>query len=116
VAIRATLSAKSKVDAPKAILNADKDGGRLIIDGQTILVGVPPEAWKYNFGNRCALEWILDQWYGQKKRVWRGVPAALLKITPTDNQPLNLDKSDSRSRSAASSTALTSSSAAGAHA
>jgi predicted helicase len=33
---------------------------------QTTLAGVPPEAWLYNLGNRCALEWILDQ-YKEKK-------------------------------------------------
>ena len=35
--------------------------------GHTIQVFVcPPEAWQYKLGNRCALEWILDQ-YKEKK-------------------------------------------------
>ena len=33
---------------------------------QTALSGVPREAWGYKFGNRSALEWILDQ-YKEKK-------------------------------------------------
>ena len=28
--------------------------------------GIPPEAWSYKLGNRCALEWVLDQ-YKEKK-------------------------------------------------
>jgi predicted helicase len=47
---------------PKALLKADKDGGRLVLDTETTLAGVPPEAWDYRLGNRCALEWILDQY------------------------------------------------------
>jgi len=52
--------------APKCLLKADKDGGRIIIDGETTLTGVPPGAWDYRLGNRSALEWILDQ-YKEKK-------------------------------------------------
>jgi predicted helicase len=51
---------------PKCILKADKDGGRIIVDSETILTGIPPEAWDYRLGNRSALEWILDQ-YKEKK-------------------------------------------------
>jgi predicted helicase len=32
----------------------------------TTLRGIPPEAWDYKLGNRCALEWVLDQ-YKEKK-------------------------------------------------
>ncbi len=56
----------AKADAPKALLKADKDGGRILLDAQTTLGGVPPEAWDYQLGNRSALEWILDQ-YKEKK-------------------------------------------------
>jgi predicted helicase len=52
--------------APKAMLKADKEGGRVVLDGETILAGIPPEAWEYRLGNRSALEWILDQ-YKEKK-------------------------------------------------
>jgi len=48
--------------APKALLKADKDSGRIALDTETVLTGIPPEAWQYKLGNRCALEWILDQY------------------------------------------------------
>ncbi len=51
--------------APKAMLKADKDGGRIILDSETTLSGVPAETWDYTLGNRCALEWILDQYKEQ---------------------------------------------------
>jgi len=47
--------------APKSILKADKAAGRIILDSETTLSGVPAEAWEYKLGNRSALEWILDQ-------------------------------------------------------
>jgi len=52
--------------APKATLKADKEGGRIVLDSETVLEGIPPEAWEYKLGNRSALEWILDQ-YKEKK-------------------------------------------------
>ena len=52
--------------APKAMLKTDKDGGRIVLDSETVLTGIPPEAWDYKLGNRSALEWILDQ-YKEKK-------------------------------------------------
>ncbi|WIG54378.1 MAG: hypothetical protein OJF61_000164 [Rhodanobacteraceae bacterium] len=52
--------------SPKALLKADKDLGRIVLDSETTLSGVPPEAWDYKLGNRSALEWILDQ-YKEKK-------------------------------------------------
>jgi predicted helicase len=48
--------------SPKAILKADKDAGRIVLDSETSLLGIPSEAWDYKLGNRCALEWILDQY------------------------------------------------------
>ena len=51
---------------PKCILKADKDGGRIIVDSETTLTGIPSEAWDYRLGNRSALEWILDQ-YKEKR-------------------------------------------------
>ena len=50
----------------KALLKADKEAGRILIDSETTLAGIPPEAWDYKLGNRCALEWVLDQ-YKEKK-------------------------------------------------
>jgi predicted helicase len=52
--------------APKCLLKADKDGGRIIVDSETTLTGIPAEAWDYKLGNRSALEWILEQ-YKEKK-------------------------------------------------
>ena len=51
---------------PKALLRADKDAGSIALDSETTLRGIPPEAWSYKLGNRCALEWVLDQ-YKEKK-------------------------------------------------
>lgn len=47
---------------PKCILKAEKASGRIILDSESTLEGVPAEAWQYKLGNRCALEWILDQY------------------------------------------------------
>ena len=48
--------------AGKATLKADKAKGTIILDGQTMLTGVPVEAWDYRLGSRSALEWVLDQY------------------------------------------------------
>ncbi len=58
--------ASERAEAPKAMLKADKEAGRIVLDSRTTLAGVPPEAWDYKLGNRSALEWILDQ-YKEKK-------------------------------------------------
>ena len=58
--------ASERAEAPKPTLNADREAGRIVLDSQTALSGVPPEAWDYKLGNRSALEWILDQ-YKEKK-------------------------------------------------
>ncbi len=50
----------------KAMLKADRDAGRIMLDSETTLTGIPPEVWDYRLGNRSALEWILDQ-YKEKK-------------------------------------------------
>lgn len=52
--------------SPKALLRADKDAGSIALDSETTLRGIPSEAWDYKLGNRCALEWVLDQ-YKEKK-------------------------------------------------
>ena len=51
---------------PKCILRAHPDTGRLTLDSETTLDGVPTEAWRYRLGNRCAIDWVLDQ-YKEKK-------------------------------------------------
>jgi predicted helicase len=51
---------------PRTKLKADKTGGIIELDSETILQGIPSDAWEYKLGNRSALEWILDQ-YKEKK-------------------------------------------------
>ncbi|MDA8128658.1 MAG: N-6 DNA methylase [Betaproteobacteria bacterium] len=58
--------ARAAGQSPKAMLKADRDAGRIQLDSETMLSGIPPEAWDYKLGNRSALEWILDQ-YKEKK-------------------------------------------------
>ncbi|MEH2457131.1 type ISP restriction/modification enzyme [Nostoc sp.] len=58
--------AKDNKRTPKAKLKADIANGTIILDDVTTLEGVPKIAWEYRLGNRCALEWILDQ-YKEKK-------------------------------------------------
>jgi predicted helicase len=52
--------------SPKAVLRADPASGSITLDSETTLRGVPPEAWSYKLGNRCAIDWVLDQ-YKEKK-------------------------------------------------
>lgn len=58
--------ARKNGGTPKSLLKADKDTGRIVLDSETALAGIPPAAWTYKLGNRSALEWILDQ-YKEKK-------------------------------------------------
>lgn len=51
---------------PRPKLKADKTGGTIELDTETVLQNVPSSAWEYKLGNRSALEWILDQ-YKEKK-------------------------------------------------
>ncbi len=51
---------------PKTKLKADKAQGLIFIDDNTTLSDIPASAWEYKLGNRCALEWVLDQ-YKEKK-------------------------------------------------
>jgi predicted helicase len=59
-------SSEERQPKPKPKLKADKENGRIILDTQTTLSGIPESAWNYKLGNRSALEWILDQ-YKEKK-------------------------------------------------
>lgn len=53
-------------DNPTPKLKADKPAGKIILDDVTTLEKIPATAWEYKLGNRCALEWVLDQ-YKEKK-------------------------------------------------
>ncbi|MBI5351646.1 MAG: N-6 DNA methylase [Chloroflexi bacterium] len=52
--------------APTVRLMARKERGEIEIDSQTILRGVPAEAWEYRLGTYSALEWVLER-YKEKK-------------------------------------------------
>jgi predicted helicase len=43
------------------MLKSDPDAGRIVIDSETTLLGVPPQAWGYRLGNRSAIDWVLDR-------------------------------------------------------
>ena len=58
--------ARAAGQSPKPSLKADKGAGRIVIDSETTLAGIPPDAWRCQLGNRCALDWVLDQ-YKEKK-------------------------------------------------
>ena len=51
---------------PKALLRSDAAAGSIALDSETTLRGIPQEAWTYKLGNRCAIDWVLDQ-YKEKK-------------------------------------------------
>ena len=59
---------KGEGDPPKPRLRADKERGIIVLDDQTSLAGVPPDAWRYRLGSRSALEWVLDQYKEKKPR------------------------------------------------
>jgi predicted helicase len=68
--------AKSRAagEPPKCSLKADKTSGRIIIDSETTLLDIPTDAWQYQLGNRCAIEWVLDQYkdYTPRDRMVKG--------------------------------------------
>jgi predicted helicase len=63
---RLDIPLKDNQKTPKAKLKADKIKGSIILDDVTTLENIPKIAWEYMLGNRCAVEWILDQ-YKEKK-------------------------------------------------
>lgn len=58
--------ARAANQAPKALLKSDPTAGTIALDTETTLRGIPPSAWAYQLGNRCAIDWVLDQ-YKEKK-------------------------------------------------
>jgi predicted helicase len=56
-----TKSRKAGV-SPKLILKSTRALGKILLDSETTLEQVPPEAWSYLLGNRSAIDWILDQY------------------------------------------------------
>jgi predicted helicase len=53
--------ARAAGQSPKSILKSFPDEGRIVVDSETALAGIPSEAWQYRLGNRSALDWVLDQ-------------------------------------------------------
>jgi predicted helicase len=53
---------------PKPILKSQPDAGVVVVDGDTQITGIPPEAWSYRLGNRSAIDWVLDQHKEKKPR------------------------------------------------
>jgi predicted helicase len=47
--------------APAPKLRSIPDEGIVIVDSDTQLTGIPPQAWTYRLGNRSAIDWVLDQ-------------------------------------------------------
>jgi predicted helicase len=58
-------TARASGVSPLSLLRADKEKGIVYLNGETQLIGIPPQAWEYRLGNRSALEWVLDQ-YSEK--------------------------------------------------
>jgi predicted helicase len=53
--------ARAAGQSPKCILKSEPEAGRIVLDSETTLTGVPLEAWTYRLGNRSAIDWVLDQ-------------------------------------------------------
>lgn len=53
--------ARAAGQSPKCLLKAEPEASRILVDSETTLTGVPPEAWAYRLGNRSAIDWVLDQ-------------------------------------------------------
>lgn len=54
--------------APKPVLKSQPEQGVVVIDADTQISGIPPEAWAYRLGNRSAIDWVLDQHKEKKPR------------------------------------------------
>jgi predicted helicase len=56
-----TPSKRAEGTHPKPILKSHPDQGLVVVDPDTQITGIPPEAWSYRLGNRSAIDWVLDQ-------------------------------------------------------
>ena len=43
-------------------MRLDKEVGTIEVNGSLTLAGIPPAAFEYIPGTRCALEWVVDQY------------------------------------------------------
>jgi predicted helicase len=46
---------------PKVLLKSDPVAHVILVDQETQLAEVPDACWSYRLGNRCAIDWVLDQ-------------------------------------------------------
>lgn len=53
--------ARAAGQPPKCVLKSEPEAGRIVVDSETVLSGIPRAAWDYRLGNRSALDWVLDQ-------------------------------------------------------
>lgn len=60
--------ARAAGQSPKALLRADPAAGCITLDSETTLRGIPAKAWAYKLGNRCAIDWVLDQYKERKPK------------------------------------------------
>ncbi len=60
--------ARAAGQSPKSILKSDSTSGTVLVDSETTLRGVPDTAWAYRLGNRCAIDWVLDQYKERKPK------------------------------------------------
>ena len=63
-----TVAKRAEGTHSKPILKSHPDQGLVVIDADTQITGVPPEAWGYRLGNRSAIDWVLDQHKEKKPR------------------------------------------------
>lgn len=54
--------------SPKALLRSHMAAGTIELDSETTLRGIPAQAWHYKLGNRCAIDWVLDQYKERKPK------------------------------------------------
>lgn len=52
---------RAKDSHPVPKLKSEPAEGLIVVDEDTQLIGIPPEAWHYRLGNRSAIDWVLDQ-------------------------------------------------------
>jgi predicted helicase len=53
---------------PKPVLRSNPETGSIMIDADTRLTDIPPQAWEYRLGNRSGIDWVLDQHKEKKPR------------------------------------------------
>ena len=51
---------------PKIVLKSLPDRGIIILDGESQLQNIDKDAWAFKFGNRTAIDWVLDQYKPSK--------------------------------------------------